>query len=94
MIANIPTSGLSIREREILRHVSRGEKNAEIALQLGISVQTVKNHLTNIFDKLDLEKRSRKRAVRLALGPTHLVPAADQSRRPVAATGGPVYAHA
>lgn len=93
MITHIPAAGLSAREREILRHVARGKKNAEIAGDLGISLQTVKNHLSNIFDKLDLEKGSRKRAVRIALGPTHLPRTSAAPRRTVMA-GGAVYAQA
>lgn len=92
MITHIPAAGLSGREREILRHVARGKKNAEIAEDLGISIQTVKNHLSNIFDKLELDKGSRKRAVRIALGPTHLPRTNAAPRRGM--VGGAVFAHA
>ena len=57
---------LTTREREILWHVAQGETNLQIAAQLGISVQTVKNHLTNIFEKLGTRRRSH--AAALALG--------------------------
>ncbi len=50
---------LSPREMEILRHVTRGLSNKEIASELGISHQTVKNHMTNILDKLNVEDRTQ-----------------------------------
>ncbi|OAB41485.1 response regulator [Paenibacillus glacialis] len=48
---------LTTREREILNWVASGMTNKEIAAQLGISDQTVKNHLKNILQKLHLENR-------------------------------------
>lgn len=48
---------LSTREREIVAHVSQGFKNADIAGKLQLSEQTVKNHLHNIFGKLDVKDR-------------------------------------
>jgi DNA-binding NarL/FixJ family response regulator len=50
---------LSPREMEILRCVTRGLSNKEIALALGISHQTVKNHMTNVLDKLGVEDRTQ-----------------------------------
>src|SRR5690349_7252460 len=44
---------LSPREMEILRCVTRGLSNKEIASELAISHQTVKNHMTSILDKLN-----------------------------------------
>jgi DNA-binding NarL/FixJ family response regulator len=58
---------LSPREMEILRCVTRGLSNKEIAQELGISHQTVKNHITSILDKLNLEGRSRTQAAVYAL---------------------------
>lgn len=48
---------LTTREMEVLEHVARGESNKQIADKLFISEKTVKNHLTNIFRKLDVEDR-------------------------------------
>ncbi len=48
---------LSQREYEILRLVASGKNNKEIASQLFISEKTVKNHLTQIFKKLDVKDR-------------------------------------
>lgn len=48
---------LTAREREILNWVASGLTNKEIAAELKISDQTVKNHLKNILQKLHLENR-------------------------------------
>ncbi len=48
---------LSIREREIVRQLLTGAKNKEIAATLAISEKTVKNHLSNVFDKLGVKDR-------------------------------------
>jgi DNA-binding NarL/FixJ family response regulator len=50
---------LSPRELEILRLVAGGQRNREIAAQLGISPQTVKNHLTTVMHKLRAPNRTR-----------------------------------
>jgi DNA-binding NarL/FixJ family response regulator len=50
---------LSMRELEILRLLAGGATNREIALQLFIAEGTVKNHVTNIFTKLDVTDRTR-----------------------------------
>jgi DNA-binding NarL/FixJ family response regulator len=48
---------LSGREREIVSLVVCGFRNRDIAHQLCISEQTVKNHLRNIFAKVDIQDR-------------------------------------
>ncbi|WP_405176269.1 response regulator transcription factor [Paenibacillus sp. FSL H8-0261] len=50
---------LTTREKEILSCVSSGSKNKEIAVSLGISEHTVKNHLKNILQKLQLQNRTQ-----------------------------------
>lgn len=49
--------GLTAREREIVAAVAAGESNKDIATRLSISQQTVKHHLTNIFDKTGISTR-------------------------------------
>ena len=48
---------LTAREREILIHIARGRRNAEIARDLFISPKTVTNHITNILAKLQAADR-------------------------------------
>jgi DNA-binding NarL/FixJ family response regulator len=50
---------LSDREREVLDLLAQGESNTRIASRLFISEKTVRNHLTNIFEKLNVDSRSR-----------------------------------
>lgn len=45
---------LSLREQEILTAMAQGANNADIAEQLGISPNTVKNHKRNLIEKLGL----------------------------------------
>jgi DNA-binding NarL/FixJ family response regulator len=49
--------GLTPRERDIVAAVARGLRNAEIGSALGISEETVKKHLSNIFHKVDVRDR-------------------------------------
>lgn len=57
---------LTPREREILNCVARGMIDLEIAKALGISRNTVRNHMSNILEKLDVH--SRWHAVAIAFG--------------------------
>jgi DNA-binding NarL/FixJ family response regulator len=54
-----PFQPLSKREMEVLSFVTRGLSNKEIAASLGISHQTVKNHVTAILRKLGVEDRTQ-----------------------------------
>jgi two-component system NarL family response regulator len=53
----VPTPRLTDREMEVLRLVARGLNNRDIARQLFISENTVKNHIRNILEKLQLHSR-------------------------------------
>jgi DNA-binding NarL/FixJ family response regulator len=50
---------LTDRERELLDLIAQGLNNAEIAQRLVISPKTVRNHITRIFDKLQVTDRSQ-----------------------------------
>ncbi|WP_376792831.1 LuxR C-terminal-related transcriptional regulator [Thermoflexus sp.] len=69
-------AGLTDREREILRLVAQGLANKEIAYRLGISQNTVKVHLRNIFSKTNLQSRTEAAmyAVRFGLVAMQLPP--------------------
>ncbi|SDF06390.1 two component transcriptional regulator, LuxR family [Blastococcus aurantiacus] len=53
-----PFPQLSDREREVLRLVSEGRANADIARRLFLSEKTVRNHVSSIFTKLDVPDRA------------------------------------
>ena len=53
----VPSPRLTDREMEVLRLVARGLNNRDIARQLFISENTVKNHIRNILEKLQLHSR-------------------------------------
>jgi DNA-binding CsgD family transcriptional regulator len=50
---------MSGREQEILHWVTNGKTNFEIGIILGISPNTVKNHLKRIFLKLEVYSRAQ-----------------------------------
>jgi DNA-binding NarL/FixJ family response regulator len=53
-----PAEQLSVREREVLQLVSKGLANKQIARSLGISEQTVKVHLGNVFRRIGVGDRT------------------------------------
>jgi len=59
---------LSTREMEILKCITRGQSNKEIAQALGISRQTVKNHMTSILRKLAVNDRTQAAVYALRRG--------------------------
>lgn len=51
-------SRLSLREQELLRILSLGYRYKEIADQLNISIETVRTHIRNIYEKLQVQSRT------------------------------------
>ena len=56
------------REREILALVARGKANKEIAAELGIAKDTVKRHVSNTFQKLEVSDRAQATAEAIRRG--------------------------
>ena len=52
-------AGLSEREREVLALIADGLSNTDIATRLAISEKTVRNHASNLFDKLGVWSRAQ-----------------------------------
>jgi two-component system, NarL family, response regulator LiaR len=67
----VEESGLSKRELEILKLTAKGLSNQEIADQLFLSLNTIKTHLSNLFLKLNVQRRTQalEKARRLGLIP-------------------------
>lgn len=59
---------LTARENEILKLLTLGLGNAEIARRLGVSTNTVKNHLYSIYRKLGVKSRGQAFATAMSLG--------------------------
>lgn len=54
-----PSETLSVRELEVLQQAANGMQNKVIAMELGISEETVKTHLSNVMRKLDSASRTQ-----------------------------------
>jgi two-component system nitrate/nitrite response regulator NarP len=54
-----PIEQLSPRERTLLEALARGLTNRELSRELGISINTVKFHLSNLFEKLSVRNRAQ-----------------------------------
>lgn len=52
------SENLTPREEQVLHHVSRGLINKEIADELGVTVETIRQHLKNIYTKLHVRSRT------------------------------------
>lgn len=70
---------LSEREIEVLRLVAEGKTNQQIALELVISVNTVKIHLRNIFEKLNVQSRTEAALYAVREGLVTVVPPAVEA---------------
>ena len=55
----IASLGLTPRECEVLERLARGEPNKEIARAMGLSPNTVKTHVANIYAKLGVSGRGK-----------------------------------
>ena len=55
----LKSKGISQREFEVLRLISKGHSNKEIAEELFISISTVKSHTSSLFEKLDVRRRTQ-----------------------------------
>lgn len=57
--AEITRLGMSKRELEVLQLMAKGHSNNEIASELFVSLNTVKTHVSNIFEKLEVKRRTQ-----------------------------------
>ena len=53
-----PDEDLTPRQREVLRRLSHGESTAEIACTLGVSVHTVRSHVRDLYERIDVHNRA------------------------------------
>ncbi|MEQ8369546.1 MAG: response regulator transcription factor [Alphaproteobacteria bacterium] len=64
-----PLESLTAREYQLLAALTSGRSNAQLALELGISIDTVKFHLKNLYGKLAVRNRAQAAALFAALRP-------------------------
>ncbi len=57
--AALRSLGVSAREYEVLEHLAKGQTNKEIARALELSPNTVKTHLSSLYEKLGARRRTR-----------------------------------
>lgn len=56
--ARLRSLGLTGRQVEVLRWIAQGKSNSDIAIILGVSINTVNNHVTQILEKLGVDNRT------------------------------------
>ncbi|MEQ8823887.1 MAG: response regulator transcription factor [Filomicrobium sp.] len=64
-----PLENLTVREKELLRALANGWTNEQIATRIGISRNTVKYHLKNLYEKIGANNRAMAVAMYLSSGP-------------------------
>lgn len=69
-----PLAALTLRERELLKRLASGRTNAQLAKDMGVSVNTVKFHLKNLYEKLDVRNRAQAVALLARRGITPITP--------------------
>ena len=82
---------LTPRQRDVARLAARGHTNADIGRALELSENTVKKHLKDIFDLLEIANRTEL-AARLSTAPQHHAPPGVSRRGDVWVTRAPSYA--
>lgn len=66
--AELGLGSLTAREREVLNLLARGRSNRDIAEELFITSKTVKNHLSRVYEKLEVHSRAEAIALWLGVG--------------------------
>lgn len=67
-LSDMSREQLTYRERIVLQRVIQGYSNKEIAIQIHVSVNTVKFHLKNIYSKIGAHRRTQAAAIATGLG--------------------------
>ena len=61
---------LSPQERRVLALIAEGKTNKEVGMEMTLSEKTVKNYLANVFDKLNITRRSQAAAIYVRSDPS------------------------
>ena len=65
--AELASSGVTVREAEVLRLLGEGLSNADIAAKLFLSVRTVETHVSSLLAKLQARSRGQLTAISSAI---------------------------
>jgi DNA-binding NarL/FixJ family response regulator len=76
-----PAERLTAREREIVAQVAAGASNREVAQRLSLAEDTVKHHISNVFDKLGVSNRAELAAYAASHGLTEPPSPPDEGSR-------------
>jgi len=82
-----PLENLTLRERSLLSALGSGHTNSQLAKDFGVSINTIKFHLRNLFEKLDVRNRAQAIALFLEMKHGSWPSALGQSARGVEAPG-------
>jgi two-component system response regulator DegU len=77
-----PPLPLTPREIEVLRLLAQGLDNASIAEQLVVTKRTVQNHVSHIYDKLDVDTRTEAALLAIRHGLVQVTPADEEHDEP------------
>ena len=83
------TTPLTPREVQILTHIAEGNSNKRIAIILGLSVQTIKNHVSTILRKLNANDRAHAVMLAVSTGLVSVQPDHSGNRRHEKRLSGP-----
>ena len=72
LIARLQRPELSTRERDVLSNIAKGQSNKQIATELGISDETVKQHVAALMGKLQADNRAHAASLAIQRGILHL----------------------
>jgi DNA-binding NarL/FixJ family response regulator len=85
-VGNVGAAQLSPREVQIAHLIDRGLTNKQIGRKLGIEAATVKNHVHNLCEKLDVHRRGEAAARVRAISPAQLSASAPDTNPALEAT--------
>ena len=74
LVEGLEAERLTPRELDVLRLLARGQRNREIAEELGLAEPTVKIHVNSLLRKLQVKDRTEATVVALRRGLVHLEP--------------------
>jgi len=72
MAERLTRSALTNREQGVLELIVEGHSNKEIAAKLGLAEITIKQHVSNILDKLNVQDRTQAATAAIQRGIVHL----------------------